>query len=54
MMPNFDEILREAVRKFLVERFDSEELCTICFDPGVPYDNLPAEGIAAKMCELTG
>ena len=35
-------------------RFDREELRTLCFDLGVDYDALPAEGKAGKARELVG
>jgi hypothetical protein len=41
-----------ALRRILAERFDLEELRTLCFDLGVRYDDLPAEGQQAKAREL--
>jgi hypothetical protein len=41
-----------SLRRFLVERFDLEELRTLCFDLGVDYDGLRGEGKEAKAREL--
>jgi len=41
-----------AVRKQLCERFDLEELRTLCFDLGVDFDSLRVEGKEAKAREL--
>jgi serine/threonine protein kinase len=41
-----------ALRQVLAERFDLEELRTVCFDLGVRFDDLPAEGQQAKAREL--
>jgi tetratricopeptide (TPR) repeat protein len=40
------------LRQILTDRFDEEELRTLCFDLGVDYDNLPGRGKAAKAREL--
>lgn len=40
------------VRRFLVDRFDIEELKTLCFDLGVDYDTLHGEGKDGKAREL--
>jgi hypothetical protein len=40
------------LRTLLVERFNLEELRTLCFDLGVEYENLPGEGKSAKAREL--
>ncbi len=37
---------------FLTDRFDLEELRTLCFDLGIDYDDLPAEGKSGKAREL--
>ncbi len=42
------------LRKTLAKRFDAEELRTFCFDLGVSYDDLPAQGNAGKASELVG
>ena len=58
-----DTILREhreelelprILRPILVDRFDLEELRTLCFDLGVDYDSLRGEGKEAKARELVG
>jgi hypothetical protein len=41
-----------AIHKVLQERFDLEELRTLCFNLGVDYDNLRGEGKAARSREL--
>jgi hypothetical protein len=41
-----------TLRRLLVDHFDEEELETLCFDLGVDYDSLPAEGKANKAREL--
>ena len=45
---------RQAVRlrQTLVERFDEEELRTLCYDLGIDFESLPAEGRAGKAREL--
>ncbi len=40
------------LRQILTERFDAEELRTLCFDLGIDYDDLPGRGRAAKAREL--
>lgn len=40
------------LRQTLTSRFDREELRTLCFDLGVDYEALPAEGKAGKAREL--
>ena len=40
------------LRRLITERFDLEELRTLCFDLGVDFDSLPGEGKAAKAREL--
>jgi tetratricopeptide (TPR) repeat protein len=40
------------LRQLLTERFDEGELRTLCFDLGVDYASLPAEGKANKAREL--
>ena len=40
------------LRLFIQQHFDQEELCTLCFDLGVDYDSLSAEGKAGKVREL--
>ena len=45
------EILTE-LRKILAERFNADELHTLCFDLGVNYDDLPGKGNADKAREL--
>lgn len=40
------------IRRILVERFDDEELRTLCFDLGVNYDNLPGKGRKGKARDL--
>lgn len=41
-----------ALRRALAERFDLEELRTVCLYLGVRFDDLPAEGQQAKAREL--
>lgn len=41
-----------TLRLALTTLFDEEELRTLCFDLGVAYDNLPAQGISGKAREL--
>ncbi len=45
---------RQAVRlrQTLVERFDEEELRTLCYDLGIDFESLPAEGRVGKAREL--
>jgi formylglycine-generating enzyme required for sulfatase activity len=40
--------------QILATRFDKEELRAFCFELGVGYDDLPAEGNAGKARELVG
>jgi hypothetical protein len=40
------------LRRFIIERYDLEELRTLCFDLGVDYDSLGGEGKAARAREL--
>lgn len=40
------------LRQALVDRFDEEELRTLCFDLGIEFDELPGLGSAAKTREL--
>jgi hypothetical protein len=40
------------LRKFIVERYDLEDLRTLCFDLSVDYDSLGGEGKAARAREL--
>lgn len=40
------------LRQALTDRFNEEELKTLCFDIGVDYDSLRGEGKAAKVREL--
>lgn len=40
------------LRQILTERFSEDELRTLCFDLGVDYEVLPAEGKAGKAREL--
>jgi hypothetical protein len=40
------------LRQLLTDHFDAEELCTLCFDLGVDYDNLRGEGKTNKVREL--
>lgn len=44
---------RARLRQRLVDSFSDEELRTLCFDLGVEYENLPAQGKAGKARELT-
>jgi hypothetical protein len=41
-----------GLHKKIDRYFDREELRTLCFELGVDYDSLPAEGKAAKVREL--
>jgi hypothetical protein len=41
-----------ALREFIVNRYNSEELRTMCADIDVPYDDLGGEGKTAKAREL--
>jgi hypothetical protein len=41
-----------AVRRLLTRHFDVEELRTLAFDLGIPYDDLRGEGRASKAREL--
>jgi len=40
------------LRQILATRFSEEDLQTLCFDLGVDYDDLPAQGKAGKAREL--
>jgi tetratricopeptide (TPR) repeat protein len=40
------------LHRWICEHYDQEELRTLCFDLGVDYDSLPAQGKAAKAREL--
>jgi tetratricopeptide (TPR) repeat protein len=40
------------LHRFIADRFDLEELRTLCFDLGVNYDELGGEGLSAKAREL--
>lgn len=40
------------LRQILTDRFDEEELRTLCFELGIDYDDLPGRGKAAKAREL--
>lgn len=44
--------LRVKLRQILTDRFSEEELRTVCFDLGLDYDDLPAQGKAGKAREL--
>ncbi|MBN1177954.1 MAG: AAA family ATPase [Anaerolineae bacterium] len=44
--------LRQMLRDVLTTYFDEEELKTLCFDLGIRYDDLPAEGASGKAREL--
>jgi tetratricopeptide (TPR) repeat protein len=48
--PGREELVE--LRHLLAERFNREELRGLCFDLGVDYDSLPAEGKANKAREL--
>jgi hypothetical protein len=41
-----------TLRQILVSRFSEEELQTLCFDLGIDYDDLPAQGRAGKARAL--
>ena len=41
-----------SLRQILTERFNDDELRSLCFDLGVDYDNLGGEGKAGKAREL--
>ncbi|MGQ9733337.1 MAG: hypothetical protein ACUVX8_18930 [Candidatus Zipacnadales bacterium] len=49
-----EPLLARDLRKVLVERFDLEELRTLCSDLGVDFDDLRGEGKQAKARELVG
>lgn len=51
-MTDFDANQLALVRKFIENRFSEGELRTLCFDLGLDYDNLPAEGKANAAREL--
>jgi len=42
----------ERLRLLLIERFDDEELRTLCFGPTVDYDSLQGSGKDSKVREL--
>ena len=44
--------LRAKLRQDLAEYFSEEELRTLCFDMGLDYENLPAQGKAGKAREI--
>ena len=44
--------LRRQLVAFICDSFDGEELKTLCFDLGVSYDDLPAQGRKNKSREL--
>jgi hypothetical protein len=44
--------LRILLHRTLVERFDIDELRTLCFYLEIEYDHLPGEGISSKAREL--
>jgi serine/threonine protein kinase len=46
------EVNRVTLHRVLAERFDLEELRTLCFDLGVAFDDLRGEGHKAKAREL--
>lgn len=43
---------RAKLRQDLTDRFSEEELRTLCFDLGLDYDSLPAQGKAGKAREI--
>jgi hypothetical protein len=43
---------RRRLLAFICDHFDAEELRTLCFDLGVSYDDLPAQGRKNKAREL--
>jgi len=47
-----DRTVSMKLRQILSERFSLEELRTLCFDLGVDWDDLPAQGKSAKAREL--
>jgi hypothetical protein len=49
---NHDDLSR--LHQFIENRYDMEELRTLCFDLGVGYDDLRGEGRSAKARELVG
>jgi hypothetical protein len=46
------EANRRKLLAFICDHFDDEELRTLCFDLGVAYDDLPAQGRKNKAREL--
>jgi hypothetical protein len=44
--------LLDRLYQFIAERYDLEELRTLCFSLGVRYDDLGGEGLGAKIREL--
>lgn len=44
--------IRSQLRENIAQHFDKEELYTLCFDLGINYDDLPADGVTAKSREL--
>ena len=43
---------RTKVRQDLTDHFNEEELRTLCFDMGLDYESLPAQGKAGKAREI--
>jgi hypothetical protein len=50
--PSLPHELRTKLYRILVDRFNLEELRTLCFCVEIAYDNLGGEGIEAKVREL--
>jgi hypothetical protein len=46
--------LLASLRQILTDRFNSEELQTLCFELGIEYENLGGQGKAGKARELIG
>lgn len=44
--------VRTALSQLLTEHFDEAELRTLCFDMGLDYESLPAQGRAGKVREI--
>ncbi len=49
---SIDRSVLATLRQVLSERFHLEELRTLCFDLGIDWDDLPAQGKAGKVREL--
>lgn len=49
---DYTQINTRRLANIIIERFDKEELRTLCFHLGVNYDDLRAEGRAGKAREL--